>query len=258
VTGLGILLLFSGLAFLLLALTFLHAAQYLLPVSAALLAGFWAVERWGAAPLLEPAVLGAPGLLVGLMAALLSYAVLFGGLLAVPLLLERVFGATPGQAGLVLTVVPVTLALVAEGGGLLSDRYGTRLPTVAGMGFAVGGLLLMEGIQSAADPRLFAGLALLGLGMGLFIPANNAGVMKAAPPSSLGLTGGLINMMRGLGASLGIALVSAVLLVRVGRGPSHVASSAGVGSGVGIALEGLAAAALLGLLLSLRSRRPTT
>jgi len=258
VSGWGTLLLFTGLAVLLLALSFLHAAGYLLPVSAALLLGFWALERWGAAPLLKPAVLRAPGLLAGLTAALLSYAVLFGGLLAVPLLLERVFGATPGQAGLVLTVVPVTLALVAEGGGLLSDRYGTRLPTVTGMGFAVGGLMLMEGIRSASDPRLFAGLALLGVGMGLFIPANNAGVMRAAPTASLGLTGGLINMMRGLGASLGIALVSAVLMVRVGRGPTHVASSAGVGSGVGIALAGLAAAALLGLFLSLRGRRPAS
>ncbi len=173
--------------------------------------------------MVAPAVVRARGLPAGLTAALLSYTVLFGGLLAVPLLLERVFSATPAHAGLILTTVPLTLALVAEAGGFMADRSGPRLPTVSGMGLAVGGLLLLEGVRSGTGPFLFAGLLLLGLGMGLFIPANNASIMKAAPASNLGLTGGLLNMMRGLGASFGVALVSAALLLQAGTGPSHVA-----------------------------------
>ncbi|MFE4873675.1 hypothetical protein [Streptomyces sp. NPDC056682] len=51
-------------------------------------------------------------------------------------------------------------------------------------------------------------LALLGLGLGTFIPANNALIMGAIPASCSGTGGGLVNMTRGLGTALGVALVA--------------------------------------------------
>jgi len=162
---------------------------------------------------------------------------------------------SPVHAGIVLTTVPLTLALVAEAGGLLTDRLGARVPTVAGMGLAVGGLVSLVGTDGQRDPHLYFGLVLVGLGMGLFIPANNASVMKGSPPSSLGLTGGLINMMRGLGATFGIALVSLSLLLQAGGHPSHMAPSAAVQSGIHSSLWALTVAAAVGLFLSMRGKR---
>ncbi|MEV8527406.1 hypothetical protein AB0451_25175 [Streptomyces sp. NPDC052000] len=54
-------------------------------------------------------------------------------------------------------------------------------------------------------------LALLGLGLGTFIPANNALIMGAIPASCSGTGGGLVNMTRGLGTALGVALVALAL-----------------------------------------------
>jgi MFS family permease len=57
---------------------------------------------------------------------------------------------------------------------------------------------------------LLAGLALTGVGLGAFTPSNNASIMAAAPPGYTGLTGGLLNMTRGAGTALGIAVAGAL------------------------------------------------
>jgi len=252
----GVLVLSLGVASLLLGLTFLGEGLVLFPLAIVLLGAFVVGELRSPSPLVAREVVRARGLSAGLVAALLSYTVLFGGLLAVPLLLERVFGVGAAHAGVVLTTVPLTLAVVAEAGGLMADRIGPRLPTVSGMALAVGGLMLLEGVRGGTGLPLFGGLALLGIGMGLFIPANNASIMQAAPRANLGLTGGLINMMRGLGASFGIALVGVAMMIHAGSGPSHVVEAEQVRAGVGWSLYALAAAAVLGGVLSIVRQRP--
>jgi EmrB/QacA subfamily drug resistance transporter len=243
-----------GVATVLLGFTFLSVAWAFLPLAVVLFSAFVVTERRAAGPLLAPEVLRAPGLVAGLVAALLSYTVLFGGLLAVPLLLERVFAQTPDRAGLMLTIVPAVLALVAALGGVLTDRFGPRVPTVSGMALAAGGLVLIGWATAPGGLVWYAGLMLFGLGSGLFIPANNASVMQVAPGSRLGLAGGLINMMRGIGASFGVALVGAALAVRVGNVPTHTVHPAAVWAGLRWAIAGLAVAALLAGLLSVARR----
>ncbi|MFT9821238.1 MFS transporter, partial [Lysinibacillus sp. NPDC056185] len=59
--------------------------------------------------------------------------------------------------------------------------------------------------------RLVPLLALLGLGLGVFTPANNTVIMQAVPARASGTAGGLVNMARGLGTALGVALVTLAL-----------------------------------------------
>jgi len=66
------------------------------------------------------------------------------------------------------------------------------------------------------DPVLSISLAALGIGLGLFMPANNATVMAAIPAACSGVGGGLVNMARGLGTTLGVASVT---LAMHGAGP---------------------------------------
>jgi hypothetical protein len=48
----------------------------------------------------------------------------------------------------------------------------------------------------------------LGMGLGVFAPANNALIMAAIPSGAEGTGGGLVNMARALGTALGVALVT--------------------------------------------------
>ena len=246
----GSLLMPLAIAALLLAFTYFSMIPYFVPAALALFLGFVYTERKAAVPLLGADVLRAPGMAVGVSAALLSYTVLFGGLFGVPILLERVFGEPPDRAGLILTMVPAVLTVVAQLGGYLGDRFGARLPTVSGMTIAAAGLALMWWAAGAALEPLEAGLLLFGFGVGLFIPSNNASIMAAAPATRLGVAGGLLNMMRGLGASLGVALVGVAMQVHVGK-PTHLGEHSQVLQGFRLAVEALLLAAIVAGVLSM-------
>ena len=54
-------------------------------------------------------------------------------------------------------------------------------------------------------------LALLGVGLGMFIPADNSSVMAAVPVQQAAAAGGMVSMARGLGTALGVAAVTMTL-----------------------------------------------
>ena len=51
-------------------------------------------------------------------------------------------------------------------------------------------------------------LALLGVGLGTYVPANNSSVMAAVPVQQAAAAGGMVSMARGLGTALGVAVVT--------------------------------------------------
>jgi EmrB/QacA subfamily drug resistance transporter len=200
--------------------------------AAALVALFLVVERRAAAPLIDLVVFRDRVFATGILAGLLSYAVLFGCLFLVPFYFERILHDDPGRTGLLLSPVPIAIGLLAPLSGLLADRIGSRLPTVLGMlvaGASLGALALLPG--SGLAPLLLV-LAALGAGLGFFTPANNSAVMGSAPPHRLGVAGGVLNMTRSVGTSLGVAGTGAVLALRLAAAVGHpVAGTVGVPAG---------------------------
>jgi EmrB/QacA subfamily drug resistance transporter len=168
----------------------------------------------------DAALIRVPPFIAGISAALLSYTVLFGCLVAVPFSLEKTQHVGAFTAGLELSALPVALALVAPLGGLIRDRVGPRVPTGAGMLLTAAGM----GVLAASESRpglLVVALVIAGAGMGLFVAANNAATMFAAPHHRAGAAGGLLNMARGLGTALGVSVTSVVFAT--GRGLTSVA-----------------------------------
>ncbi|WP_328290035.1 MFS transporter [Nocardia aurantiaca] len=156
-------------------------------------------------PLVDPVLLRPPAVSAGLVGAFAAYLVLFGPLALFPQLHE----ATPAATGVVLTALPTGFAVAAVAGARLLPRHGDgrqRLGVLA-MVTALGALAL-----SPTTPWwAFACLWLLGLGLGVFIPSNNAGIMSAIAPGRSGTSGGLVNMSRGLGTAGGVAVVTLAL-----------------------------------------------
>jgi MFS family permease len=104
------------------------------------------------------------------------------------------------------------------------DRIGAAAPTVVGMLASAVALvgLAVEGPGALLVTLLL--LALLGIGLGLFTPPNNSTIMGSAPANRLGVAGGILNMTRSLGTSLGVAATGAVLAIRLAaRSNSEVA-----------------------------------
>jgi EmrB/QacA subfamily drug resistance transporter len=164
-------------------------------------------ERRVAVPLIDLSILRRPALAVGLSSGLVSYLALFGILFAVPYYLSA---NHVGEAwiGLQLAVLPVAIGVTAPIAGRLVDRVGDGALTAGGLLLAAAGMLEIALRHGTAG--LLAGLALAGVGLGAFTPANNAAVMSASPPGHTGVVSGLLNMTRGLGTALGVALTGAV------------------------------------------------
>lgn len=213
--------------------------QVLLVAAAVGFALFAAREKRARYPLVDLALFGNRRFSAGIVSGLLSYAVLFGVLFAVPFQLEGALRLRAGAAGLVLTLVPAALGLTAPAAGRLADRYGSRPFAVGGMTLTGGALLLMM-----AFPRDLAvvcvALAATGCGLGSFTPPNNANIMSAAPRGQSGLAGGLLNMTRGMGTALGVALAGLTLEVTTAR---HASGAAGGFPATAALLAGLAALA---------------
>jgi len=179
-----------------------------------LLALFVGAERRSPAPLLDLGLLAKPVFLLGNLASFLSYAGLFGVFFLVPFVMVRVYDDSSLQAGLRLSVLPVALALVSPVGGALYDRFGARLPAVGGLAICLAGLVLLYRALDGSPSHLvlvLAALALFGAGQGLFISPNNSAIMAAAPAEETGQAAAVLNLMRLLGISAGIAGGATVL-----------------------------------------------
>ncbi|HEY1570987.1 MAG TPA: MFS transporter [Pseudonocardiaceae bacterium] len=168
----------------------------------------WHARR-AAAPLLDLNLLRRKALRAGLGSGLLSYTAMFGLLFTAPLALGGAYHLTSGRSGLVLTLLPVALGLTAPFAGRLADRFGARAVTVCGMAVATVGLVGIAALHPGVTTFAVL-LVVIGIGLGLFTPANNAAVMASAPACDSGSAAGVLNMTRGLGTALGIAAATLV------------------------------------------------
>ncbi|MEO6462618.1 MAG: MFS transporter, partial [Candidatus Eisenbacteria bacterium] len=213
------------------------------------------------APLFDAALLRNRVFTAAAGSLFLSFVSLFAAVFLAPFYLENVGGLAPAQVGRVLVVVPLLLLLVAPAAGALSDRIGTRRLATTGLVVITAGMGFLAWLVGRATERpagvgeMIAGLFVVGLGKGLFQPANSSAAMGAVPPARLGLAGGLVATMRNFGMVVGIALAAVTYEARQGvyrAGGAGLVAAAG--QGMRDALLVGAAAAALGVVLVLRTR----
>jgi len=137
----------------------------------------------------------------------------FGLLFLVPLFLINIQGYKAVQTGLILSSLPITMAIAAPLAGRLADRYGCRLLCLSGMAIlAVAGMALS--VLGPATPSWYtvACLSLAGVAMGMVQAPAPAAISLAVQPDRLGIAMGLFNLLRFLGGTLGPVVFALVLL----------------------------------------------
>ncbi len=185
----------------------------------------------------------------GILSGFGAYLVMFGVLLVIPFYLERGEGLGTARAGLELMAMPLAFGIVAPLAGRLADRVGARPPTVSGMVLVTLGLVFLAAARPAT-PGLLAALAAVGIGMGLFTSPNNASVMGAAPAHQAGMASGVLNMTRGMGTGMGLALTGMIFTV-TGGGSGTTDAAKHAFTVTAYVLAGIAAAA--GVVSALRT-----
>ncbi len=172
-------------------------------------------ERRDKDPMLDLGLFRNARFATGIASGVGSYLVMFGVLLLVPFYLERGQGLGTARSGLELMAMPLAFGVVAPFAGRLADRLGARPLTVTGMTLVALSLCVLGAVQPPTGGFL-ALLAAIGVGMGLFTSPNNASIMGAAPGQQAGMASGVLNMTRGMGTALGLALTGSVFTVAGG------------------------------------------
>lgn len=271
VEGVPPLLWAGGLAALMFALTQGPDAGWLKPwvlvpgiAGLLLLAAFVVLQNDSPRPMMPlDLVVGPLGAAVSLtfMGQMLSVSVGF----LMPLVLEETGGLTAAQSGAWLAVLPVAALFCAPAAGRLADRMGARTLTVSGMALSAVGLWVLSslGVMPSGLP-LVAGLALVGVGQGLFAVPNASALLSLVPAERLGLASGLQGTMRNLGVAAGVAFAGAVLAAQYrihSGGVLHLGQPGGVDRGAfvhatRVVFQALTGLAVLATWLAWRVRTP--
>ncbi|MEX2503194.1 MAG: MFS transporter [Trueperaceae bacterium] len=167
---------------------------------------------------------------IGLAAGLGTFVSIAGTIFVMPFYLELVQGRTPGEVGLLMAVTPMLLVIVSPIAGALADRYGERIVTVVGLGFALVGFTAVGTLSESTTALGFVlRFVPVGIGMATFQSPNNSAIMGAVPPGRSGVAGGLLGLTRALGQTVGIAVLGSLWAARVAL---HAAADGADGAAV--------------------------
>lgn len=176
-----------------------------------LLTGFVFIERRVVDPIVDLRLFHNRLFTAANVSSLLSFLALFAVSFLLPFYLEELRRFNVLTAGLLLTPVPLTVSVVAPLSGWLSDRFGSRVLSSAGLAIAALGLWLLTGLN--ADSSIFDliwRLIVTGIGQGLFQSPNNSAVMGSVPRERRGIGSGFLSSVRVIGQSLSVAVAGAV------------------------------------------------
>jgi MFS family permease len=147
------------------------------------------------------------------------------------------FESTPLWAGIYM--LPMTVGFLVAGplAGSLSDRFGARPFTVAGMALMAVSFIALVMIPVDFNYWLFAVLVFLnGLGGGIFTAPNTAAIMSSVPAAERGAASGVRATFFNAGSSLSIGIFFSLMII----GLAHTLPSA---MSSGLQEQGVSAAA---------------
>jgi DHA2 family methylenomycin A resistance protein-like MFS transporter len=204
-------------------------------VAACAAAGFVAVERRVAAPMLPLELFRSRAFSGASAVGLLINLGFYGQLLVVNLGFQGARGWSALTAGLATLPQGALVSLGSLASGQLTARAGRPGPTML-CGLTVGALGLTGlALAPAAAPYawLVAPLMATGLGMSLTMPAATSAAVDAAPEGRAGVAAGVINAARQAGGAIGVALLGS--LAAAGERPALLAAAAAFLGAAGIA-----------------------
>jgi EmrB/QacA subfamily drug resistance transporter len=155
------------------------------------------------------------------------------------------------SAAYLLVPLSVALAVVGPLAGRLSDRYGARVLATAGLLVQGTVLVLLAGINSSTSLATVAAYeALLGVGGGLFFPANTSSIMSGVERRRYGVAAGVMMTLRNSAMSMSYVVGLLAVTSRLPAGTSAAIfgggiTAAGFNAYRGVFLDGMHVAFLL-------------
>ena len=181
---------------------------------------------------------------------------MFGVFFFNSLFLGQILGYSPIQTGATFLPMTVLIVFVAPLAGRFSDKIGSRWLMGAGLVLLAGSLLSFSTLDASAGFwDIVPGLVLGGFGMSLAMTPTTAAAMSSVPVDKAGVGSAVLNSMRQVGGSLGIALMGAIVASSVNADPRSPAYSDQFVEGYHNALHVAAAIAVVGAVVAVATVR---
>lgn len=153
---------------------------------------------------------------INVLCAFISFTALSCVNIIHPFYLQDVLKYSPAKTGMIMTVYPLTLSLVAPISGYLSDKIGSKILTLSGLIFVTIGFAFMSNLKEVSSVyAIVISVAILGMGNGLFQSPNNSLVMSTVPKHKLGIAGSVNALVRNLGFVFGVSASTSILYNRM-------------------------------------------
>ena len=149
-------------------------------------------------------------------ASLLSFWMSAAHTFVIPFFLQNIFGFSPSKVGMLVFPVSLTVMVMAPLGGRVSDRVGVRIPATIGLiltSLTIFSFTFLKGPVS--HYQILWRQVIIGIGIGLFNPANNSAIIGSLPREKIGLASSFLALSRNLGMVMGIAFAEMVIAFRI-------------------------------------------
>jgi EmrB/QacA subfamily drug resistance transporter len=169
------------------------------------------VERRLADPIIDFSLLRNRVFVSANVSLIMSFLALFAVSFMLPFYLEELRKFSVIEAGLLLTPLPLAIAVIAPFSGALADKIGTRWLAASGMLVACIGLVLISQLNAQSSIwDIVWRLVVTGVGQALFQSPNNSALMGSAPRNRQGVASGFLATGRVVGQSVSVALAGAI------------------------------------------------
>ena len=145
---------------------------------------------------------------------LLLYGALGGAMFLLPFALISVHGYSATMAGAVFLPFTAIMAVLSRWSGGLLDRFGARLPLVAGPAVVAAGFVLfaLAGPDTSYALAFLLPVSVVGLGMAVTVAPLTTTVIAAVPGHQTGVASGINNAVSSVASLFAIAAFGALAL----------------------------------------------
>jgi len=219
-----------------------------LAAAACLLTGLVWAEKRAPDPILPLPLFKDRLFTVSILHGILAGVAMFGSITYVPLFVQAVLGTSATEAGITLTPSSLAWTIASIFGMRMLLKMGYRTLSLIGMVILVAGTFFMSQIGVGTNQiSIMLFTSMMGIGMGLSIPAFLIAVQSTVSRRDLGVATSTLQFSRSIGGTLGVSILGVFLsnrlasqLLAAGVDPTSVSLNTLLDpiAGANIAIEG--------------------
>jgi EmrB/QacA subfamily drug resistance transporter len=176
------------------------------------LAGFVAWERHTDHPMLDVTVFRNPRFSAASVSIMFVFFSLMGVMYFFTSYLQSVLGDSALEAGVRMLPIALGMIVASRLAVALTQRAGTKASVAAGLVFVAAALGLIATFDTGTSSALIAAaLGTMGFGMGLVMAPATEAIMGTLPREKAGVGSAMNDVVRELGATLGVAVLGSLL-----------------------------------------------